>query len=381
MNSPPGPEILTNDGRYLYFGGTSYLGLQGHPEVIEAAAAAVQQYGTGNGAGATRAVGRSPLHQRLEAMAARFFGTEDAVCFASGYMASAVGFAGLSEACDHIFVDETAHSSIFDAARLSGKPVAVFSHRNVADLTQKLQLLLGPGEVPLVASDGVFPTLGEVALAGAYLDTIEQYRGLLWLDDAHGVGVLGRNGRGTLEACGIQSESAFFGSSLAKAIGGHGGVIPGTAAFCRRLRRSSRFLQGATGIPLPSAAAALTGLKLLMENPQMRARLCANAKRLKQGLGDLGIELPETPHPIAAFALGNSLCNLEIHERLLERRIIVPYSRYVGAGRDGLLRAVVFSSHTDEQIDQLLAALRELARSSGKAWSTGAVQKRVRAAS
>ena len=214
MQTPPGAEILLSGRRYVYFGGTGYHCLQGHPDLVSAASAAMQKYGMGTATGGARPVGPSPVQKRLEETAARYFGTDDAVCLVSGYLANTVGIRGLADRCDRLFVDETAHYSVLDAARLSEKPVVYFAHRNGADLAAQLKKELREGETPLVASDGVFPTFGEIAPVADYLEVVAPYQGLLWLDDAHAVGVLGPAGRGTYDhfglSVGLSGENCFF---------------------------------------------------------------------------------------------------------------------------------------------------------------------------
>lgn len=360
MESPPGPEILLGGTRHLYFGGTAYHALQGHPAVVAAAKAALDVLGMGPATGGTWPVGPGPAQRRLEAKAALFFATEDAVCFASGYLASPVGVAGLSDRIHRVFVDETAHYSVLDGARLSGRPVTTFAHRDPEDLERRLADELRRDEVPLVATDGVFPTRGELAPIPDYVELLEPRNGLLWIDDAHGVGVLGPHGRGTLDHYGVTSERCFFSGSLAKALGGHGGVIPGTRELCGHLRGTSAILRGASGISAPAAAAAAEGMDILLREPERRERLRESSRVLRRRLRQLGLEVSDSPHPVAAFSLGSEEMNVQVQRELMERGIVVPYSKYVGAGEDGVLRVVLFSTHTIEQVTRLTDALREI---------------------
>ncbi len=364
METPPGPTIILSGQEYLYFAGTGYHCLQGHPELIAAAAAAMKTYGMGTATGVRNLVGPSPVHQALEKSAAGFFGTEDAVCIATGYMANIVGISGLTGRFHRLFVDEISHYSVLDAARLAGKPVILFAHRDSRDLQRKLNDHLEEDEIPLLVSDGIFPTFGEIAPVDRYLDLLAPYGGLLWLDDAHAVGVIGPRGRGTLDFYGVAGENRFFGGSLAKAIGGHGGVIPGTRAFCDRIREHSGFLKGATGISVPAAAASRAGLAVLRENPQLLARLGKNSQFFKAGIRELGIAIPDSPHPVVAFSLGSAERNRQAQRELMRHGILIQHSTYVGAGKDGVLRMVIFSQHTEEQMTRLLDALRTIVSTS-----------------
>ncbi len=360
MESPPGPEVMLGGRRLLYFGGTGYHCLQGHPALVKAAHDAMKQYGMGTGTGRTMPVGRSPVQEKLEKKAAQFLGTEDAVCIPSGYMSNSVGLAGLAGCFDRCFVDEISHYSIADAVKLTEKPVESFAHRDGDDLRKQLRNKLKGDEVPLLISDGVFPTFGELAPVDEYLEVLEPYGGLLWLDDAHAVGVLGPEGRGTIDYYGLSGNNLFFCGSLAKAVGAHGGVVPGSRSFCRRIRECCGFIRGSSAISIPAAAAATAGLTFLIDNPQWRKDLAENARFVKRGICEMGISIRETPHPVIAFSLGNGETHRNVQLRLLERGISIQHSHYIGAGESGVLRIVVFSQHTRRQLERLLHSLREV---------------------
>lgn len=355
MLSPPAPVILLGDRRVLYFGGTAYHALQGHAELLRAVTEAMQVHGIGTATGGTWPIGPSPVQRQLEHEAAAFFAAEDAIALSSGYLTSVVGFAALADDYERCFVDAGCHHAIRDALRVQPRPVVEFAHRDPEDLAARLAAELRPNERPLVVSDGVFPTHGVLAPVREYLELVERADGRLLLDDAHGAGVLGPHGRGTLEELGCATHPrAHSVASLAKAIGGHGGIVPGSEDYCARARAHAPVLVGATAIPVPSAAAATVGLRLLRQHPQWRADLLRHGARIKQGLRALGLAPADTPHPITAFSLGASAQNDRVHDALFARGVLVPRSRYVGAGPEGVLRIVPCSQHTDAQIERLL---------------------------
>jgi 7-keto-8-aminopelargonate synthetase-like enzyme len=360
MGSPPGTETTISGRRYLYFGGTSYHTLQYHPEVIRAAHEALDRYGI-HSSTSRSGFGNTPLYAEVERMAARFFGTEDAAYLASGYLSNiaALQVLRLRKRYDAIFHDETAHYSIADFVHATNTPVHVFAHRDPDDLSRQLKAGLKPGQTPLVMTDGIFPVPGEIAPVPDYVKALEPYNGLVWLDDAHALGVIGANGRGTYEQFGLSGDRLFFGGTLSKALGGYGGIVPASAAMAQDIR-DGHIMNGATMPASPSAAASVKGMELLLSHPEWLTRLRENARRLKAGIRQMGFTVQPTDVPVVSFALKTASDMERVHAALMDRGICIQLSHYVGAGEAGVLRIVVFSTHTGEQIDRLLGTLNAL---------------------
>jgi 7-keto-8-aminopelargonate synthetase-like enzyme len=360
MEGPPGTETSINGKRYLYFGGTSYHTLQYHPDVIRAAHEALDRYGL-HSSTSRGGFGNTPLYAEVERLAARFFGTEDAAYLASGYLSNigALQVLRKRQRYDVIFHDAIAHYSIVDFVLATGTPVHAFAHRDPDDLARQLKAHLGPGQTPLVMSDGVFPVPGEIAPVPDYVKVLEPYGGLLWLDDAHALGVIGPNGRGTYDHFGVRGDRLFFGGTMSKAMGGYGGIVPTTGEMAQDIR-DGHIMNGATMPPSPSAAASVKGMELLLAHPEWRTRLWDNARRLKAGIKRLGLPVQETDVPVVSFALATGQEMERVHAALMERGICIQLSHYVGAGPAGVLRIVVFSTHTAEHIDRLIGTLESL---------------------
>lgn len=360
MESAPGAETIIEGKRCLYFGGTGYYGFQGNPVLLKAACEALQKYGM-HPSTTRSGFGNSPLYEAVEKKAAEYFGTESSCYLASGYLCNTAGFQALTAMgrFDVIFMDDGSHYSVVDYVGLTGKPVVRFAHADPEDLRRKLPSGLKARQKPLVVSDGVFPTFGQIAPVPEYVKAIEPYEGLVWLDDNHGVGVLGPNGRGTYDHFGLKSDRLFFGGTMSKAFGSHGGIVPGPKGFVDEIMQS-HIVEGATDPTMAAAAASLTGMDILMKHPEMRTRLIENGRRLKDGLRRMGFPVGDNPFPVAAWRLKSAQEMDRVHQALLDRGICIQRSHYVGAGTEGVLRAVVFSTHTTEQIDRLLAALKAL---------------------
>jgi 7-keto-8-aminopelargonate synthetase-like enzyme len=348
------------DGReYLYFGGTSYHCLHADAQARDAGIDAWRRYGT-NTATSRRNLGTSPVHWQLEREAADFFGTEDSAYLASGYLVNSAAVHALSaiERTDCIYIDECSHFSLWHAAHASRLPVHGFDHRDPSALVATMRDTLGARQRALILSDGVFPGTGAIAPVAAYAEIAEGNGSTVWIDDSHGIGVLGAGGRGTLAQMAIDSDHAYFGGTLGKAFGGFGGLVPAEGAFLDGIHAGPTMI-GASPAPTPIAAATLYGLRLLRARPELCDTLRANALYLKEQLLALGMELDLTPTPIVTFAIGDTALMQRIQASLAQRRIAIQYAddRYPGIGDQGALRIVVFSAHTRDHLDELLEAL------------------------
>lgn len=374
MQSPPNAETQIDGRRYLYFCGTSYHGLHGHSQVVEAACQATRRFGLGSAT--TRAgFGNTLPTLEVEQRAAEYFDAESAFYFASGYVGNQILVSTLREAADAIFVDAGSHYSVVDASRLGALPVHMFSHADADSLAATLRDHLRPGQVPLVLTDGVFAARGTVAPVSDYCEVLRHYpHAMLCLDDCHGYGVLGERGRGTwehvgLHGCRVNADPAgspagsdlpglFCVGTLSKAFGGYGGILCGSSAFVERARTRSHYFAGASAPPTPAAAASAMGLNILATHPDMIARLQANARTLRQGLRQLGLRINDSPAPIIALELGNAANMQRLQRALAAEGILIAYmAAYAGLGPEGILRIAVFSSHTEDMLEQLILAL------------------------
>jgi 7-keto-8-aminopelargonate synthetase-like enzyme len=358
MESAPGAETIIGGKRRLYFAGTSYFGLHGHPEVIRAGVEAFQKYGT-HSATSRAGFGNNPVLLEVEERLKEFFGEPDAAYFGSGYLSSLVLARGLTEKYDAVFIDEAAHFCITDSVHSLGKPVYSFRHRDPEDLRKKLRARLKPRQTPFLLTDGIFPTYGHIAPVPDYLAVLTPYKGLIGLDDAHGVGVLGPNGRGTYEHFGVTSESLHLAGTLSKAFGGHGGFVVGRKKLIARVRNTVGAYIGSTPTPTPIAAATARGIEILRNHPEMREQLRKNVALVKAGMKKLGVPIDETPVPIVAWSMGSAEKMKKVQRSLLSRDIAIAYLKYIGAPAEGVLRVTIFSTHTAEHIRRLLEELEK----------------------
>jgi 7-keto-8-aminopelargonate synthetase-like enzyme len=360
MEGPVGANTVINGRTFDYFSGTGYLGLQNHPEVISAAVDAMQRYGFST-ASSRGGFGEHPLYDEFSGEARAFLECEKELFYSSGYMGASILAGGSLRAGDHTFIDASAHYAFWDAARSCGKITTPFRHRDPATLREALRSELLPGERPVVLTDGIFPITGEIAPLPDYLDAVREYGGLVLVDDAHALGVLGDNGRGTAEEFHIQDETCLSCASLAKALGGFGGLIGGKAGWIDSLEQNSGFYLGASPPPLAVTAASGAGLRLARENPQWRENLWKNAAQARRGLSKLGISCEMTRSPILCIPAESGLNLAAISSGLLDRGIAVSLVRgYPGVPTGGAIRIAIFSTHSREQIERLLFEMNRL---------------------
>jgi len=374
MESAPGPITVLNGRECLYFAGTGYLGLQANPEVLAAAAAGVQQYGV-HSATTRTGFGNSPPLLEVERRAAVFMDSEHACYLVTGYASNFALTAAIRNEVEVALVDEAAHDCLREATRwldLARPPIA-FRHRDAGHLAELLKSELTPGQRPLVLTDGVFAASGRLAPLGDYLAILKQYSGAaLLVDDAHGVGVLGSRGRGSLELTGIapagintakgtQEVRVLQSITLSKAIGGHGGAVAGDREFLERLRTASGWFRGASAPAAPVAAATAKALELVMSRPELRRALAVNIAHARQRLGALGLGVEDLPSAIVSFKLTSAAEMQRVQQSLLSAGIAIAFTRdYAGAGPDGMLRIAIFATHTREMIDELGTALQRV---------------------
>lgn len=360
LSSPVGPRAVVAGRERDYFSGTGYLGLQSDPRVLTAAQAALARYGLST-ATSRGGYGEHTLYGELEQAICAYFGTERALYLPTGYLGMMLLLQGLRGQVERLFVDEAAHFSLWDAAHGSGLPMVPFHHLDAEDLRRQIALHLRPGERPLVLSDGVFPISGEIAPLPDYLHIIAEYEGLVALDDAHGVGVLGANGRGTPDYWGVNNARCLTTATLSKALGGYGGFLADRQARIQHWLAHSAVYVATSPPPLPIAAASAEALRIALAEPQRRERLWQNVALARAGLRALGWDLPDTPVPILCLKAQPGVNLGALQQRLFEADICVAYvTRYTSTPPGGALRIAIFATHTEDQINRLVETISRL---------------------
>lgn len=364
LESGTGPVVRIDGREVLLFASNDYLGLARHPDVVAAAVHATQVYGAG--AGAARLVsGSLPPHQQLEEALAQFKGAESALTFGSGYLANIGAIPALIGRGGLILADRLCHASLVDGCRLSGADFRVYRHNDMEHLAE----LLGKrrkGRPTLIVTDGVFSMDGDLAPLPALAALAESYDANLYIDDAHGTGVLGAQGRGTAEHYGLGSRLPLQMGTLGKALGSSGAFIAGPEPSIRYLLQRCRSFMFATAPTPGSAAAALAALRIVEQEPDRRRRLWDNRERLFAGLRRLGFTLAPTMTPIMPIVVGRAETAVRLAEQLLADDIFAPAVRPPTVPPDtSRIRVTVTAEHTAAHIDQALAAFDRAGKSTG----------------
>ena len=360
--------------KLVYFSGCDYFRLASHPVVLKAAAVGLKKFGL-NVAASRLTTGHHQIYEQLEAQLAKFFGAADALLVSGGYPTSTIVAQALAGEFSHVLMDERAHPALLDAAMHFGCPILKFKHRDADDLKRAVARC-GRGARLMVLTDGMFSHDGSVAPLKAYLKVLPR-DALLLVDDAHGAGVLGATGKGTLEHAGVSRQRIIQCVTLSKAFGVYGGAVLGTKELRERILARSRAFIGCTPLPPPLANAALASVKILSQGAKLRARMGRNAEYVKTALRRARFERTETPHPASSHPLpirwgegrGEGLPGpiIAIHprseaetramrRRLLAAGIYPPFLKYAGAEK-GFFRFVISSEHTQAQLEALLRVL------------------------
>lgn len=358
IESPVGAEIILEGRRYINFGGSSYLGLSGNPKILEAGSDVLRECGSGyqfhrNYDIATRA------HQDAESQAAAFFSTPAALYLAGGYYFGLVAAAALRHKFSTVFCDEMAHHSLRDGAAAAGLPIYTFRHLDTEDLQAKLKQHSRANERPLVATDGLYSTFGEIAPLDQFAAVMAPYDGRLLVDESHSFGVLGNTGCGASEHHNIPFSSSLFGGSTSKAFGVVGGIIPTTEEEVAVCRATPAGRGASAGLPAAASMCARS-LSYVRQHPELLSSLRINIAYMKSGLRKIGLEVGDTVAPVAAFVPGPDLPIRALQQQLLSEGIYVLHSTYIGAGARGVIRCGIYADHTRDHIDCLLDALRRL---------------------
>ena len=361
VESADGPHLLVDGHRYLAFCSNDYLGLAHHPALIEAACRGAERYGVGAGASALIS-GHTEAHEALEARLARFVRLPRALHFGAGYLANLGLVAALAGRGGTVFSDELNHACLVDGARLSRAEVQVYPHLDVAALGRLLESCTTAEK--LVATDAVFSMDGDLAPLPELLELCERHDAWLVVDDAHGFGVLGEGGRGTLAHFGIASPRIAYMGTLGKAAGVHGAFVAGDEALIEWLVQRARTYVFTTASPPLLACALMASLELIEQEESRRNHLRALVGRLRQRLEDLPWRLRASDTPIQPLIVGDNRAALDLAEGLRSRGIWVPAIRppTVPAGT-ARLRIALSAAHSVEHVDELAAALHELAKS------------------
>ncbi|MEO5357317.1 MAG: 8-amino-7-oxononanoate synthase [Nitrospirae bacterium YQR-1] len=353
--SGQGGTISLKGGSLINFSSNDYLGLSCNPEIIKRTQKYIETYGTGGGA--SRLLhGGTLLHAELEAQTAALKQTESALTFSSGYVANVTAIPALAGKNTSIFSDELNHASIIDGIRLSGSPKHIYHHNDIDHLSELMQADKNPFKI--VITESVFSMDGDVAPIKSINELCKAHNALLYIDDAHGTGVIGK-GRGALAHFGVEPESHIIQmGTYSKALGSIGGFIAGAKVLTSYLINTARGFIFSTALPAYVAAASIASVEFIMQNPDIVNRLAENVRLLKSCLLDIGITVYFQDSAIVPIYFSTVAETLKASEYLLEKGFRVPAIRPKTV-KIPRLRISVTALHTGDELRSLVYALKE----------------------
>ena len=360
LTDSEGTEATVGDRRLIMIGSNNYLGLTMHPKVRRAAIEATQRYGT-SCTGSRFLNGTLELHLELERRLAEFIGTEAALVFSTGYQTNVGTISALVGRGDFVVTDKDDHASIVDGCRLAFGEMRRFRHNDMAHLERVLAGL--PEDAgKLVIVDGVFSMGGDIAPLPEIVSLCQEHRVRLMVDDAHSMGVLGE-GRGTAAHFGLTGQVDLTMGTFSKSFASLGGFIAGSADTIHYIQHHARSLIFSASMPPASTAAALAALEVMKEEPERIARVNEIGERMRAGFRRLGFRMSNSETPIVPIIIGDSMRTFQAWRMLYDAGVYTnPVISPAVPPELSLLRTSYMATHTDEQLDRVLAAFAEVDR-------------------
>ena len=363
VESEQDPEVIVEGRKMIMLGSNNYLGLTSHPKVKEAAIAAVKKYGSGC-AGSRFLNGTLDIHVQLEGKLAKFFRKENALTFSTGYQTNLGIISSLAGKDDVVVIDKLDHASILDACRLSYAEVKKFKHTDMSSLEYVLSKCGDKGK--LVVVDGVYSMEGDIAPLPDIVKVCKKYGARLMVDDAHGVGVLGRTGRGTAEHFGIEKDVDIIMGTYSKSMASIGGFVVASEDVIHYVKHTSRPLIFSASPPPASVASVIAALDVIDQEPDRRERLWHNTHKMMKAFKQMGFDTGTSETPIIPLLMGEMdrafmMWKLLSDEGVFVNPVVPPATQQ---GRS-LIRTSYMATHTDEMLDRVLVILEKAGKKLG----------------
>ena len=349
-------EVILRGKKTLMFGSNSYLGLTRHPEIIEAGKKALDKYGTG-ASGSRLMNGNLDLHEELEEKLAIFVGKESATVFSTGFQSNLGSIAALAGRNDYILLDEKNHASIIESTRLSFARVLKYKHNDMEDLENKLKNL-DQDRIILIVMDGIFSMEGDIAPLDKITNLADKYNASVYVDDAHSLGVLGRNGAGTADHFGVTDKVDLIMGTFSKSLASLGGFVAGSHDAINYLKHNARALLFSASIPPASAATVLKALEVIKREPERIKHLWENTHYAKKLLVENGFDIGHSTTPIIPIHVGDDVKTYVLATRMLQDGVYVnPVVHPAVEKGKAILRYSLMATHTKEQIERSIDSL------------------------
>ncbi len=363
IESAQDPEVTIDGRTMIMVGSNNYLGLTNHPKVKEATIEAVRKYGSGC-AGSRFLNGTLDIHVKLEEKLAGFIRKEAALIFSTGFQVNLGVISALIGKDDLIIIDKMDHASIIDGCRLSYGEVRKFRHNDMTDLERILRE--NKNRRKLVVVDGVFSMEGDIINLPAVVELAGKYDARVMVDDAHGIGVLGKTGRGTAEHFGLEKEVDLIMGTYSKSLASIGGFIAGEEKVVHYIKHFARALIFSASPPPASVASVSAAIDIIESEPERIERLWKNTRRMHEGLKSLGFDLGLSETPVIPVLVGDDLVAFKMAMMLQQEGVFanVAVSPAVANGK-ALIRTSYMATHTDEHLDKVLHAFEKVGKALG----------------
>ena len=360
LEGPSAAESRFDGKEVINLASNNYLGLTTHPKLIEAAIEATRKYGAGSGAVRTIS-GTMELHMELERRIAKFKNVEACVVFQSGFAANAGTVSAVLTPEDHIISDELNHASIIDGCRLSRAKIHVFPHKDHAAAGQILEKLSAVPGRKLVITDGVFSMDGDIGPLPQLVEHAEKFGAIMMVDDAHSSGVLGKNGRGTIDHFGLHGRVDIQVGTLSKAIGVLGGYVCGTKDLIEFLYHRARPFLFSTSHPPSVAASCIAAFEILEQEPERIEQLWANTRYFKKGLAEAGFNTGISETPITPVIVGEAALAYRLSSELFDEGVLATGIAFPTVAKDkARVRTIVAATHTQDELDRALEIFKRV---------------------
>ncbi len=368
LESGQDAEVEMHGQKISMFGSNNYLGLTSHPKVKEAAIAAIKKYGTGT-AGSRFLNGTLDIHIELEHRLARFVNKEAALAFSTGFQSNLGAIPSVVGRNDIAIIDEQSHASIIDATRLSFGKILKYRHNDMESLEKVLKNIDGNyngDAVKLIVTDGLFSMEGDIAHVDKIVQLAQKYGASVMIDDAHGLGVLGDNGTGTVNHFGLDGEVEMIIGTFSKSLASLGGFIAGSAELINYLQHTARSLIFSASLPPASAASVIAALDIIEEDPGLVQRLWENTHHAQAGFRALGMDVGDSETPIIPVYIRDNDKAFMISKILLDEGVFInPVISPAVRPEDSLLRFALMATHTTAQIDEAIDKIHSAGKKLG----------------
>jgi 8-amino-7-oxononanoate synthase len=358
------PVVTMNGQRVIMLGSNNYLGLTNHPEVKQAAAEALESYGTGT-AGSRFLNGTLDIHVELEEKLAQFMGSEAALTFSTGFAVNLGVISSLIGRKDVVILDNLDHACILDGARLSFGRVLKYPHNDMDSLEERLRSVEDQRSKMIVV-DGVFSMEGDLSNLPRIVELKKKFDARLMVDDAHGVGVMGENGRGTAEHFGLEHEADLVMGTFSKSLAAVGGFVVGDGKVIDYIKHNARSLMFSAAPPPASVASVIKALEIIVREPERRQRLWDHTDYMKHEFSTMGYDTGDSASPVIPLVVGEDMTAFKMTRRLQEEGVFANpvVSPAVPEGR-ALMRTSYMATHTRDHLDRALDAFRKVGREMG----------------